>query len=87
MGDSSTTIDAAYASAIGRLTPTEKVARGLAMLDWTRRWIGRQIVAEHGPMSPERLRLEVARRLYQSEPETCRLIALALAELNADVST
>lgn len=87
MGDFSTTIDAAYASAMSRLTPKEKVARGLAMLDWSRRWISRQIVAEHGPMSPQRLRLEVARRLYQGEPETCRLIALALAELSANVST
>jgi hypothetical protein len=85
MGDSATTIDAAYASAIQQLTPTEKVARGLAMLGWTRRWIGRQLVAEQGPMPPQRLKLEIARRLYQNEPATCRLIDLALAELGADV--
>jgi hypothetical protein len=86
MGHSSRSIDAVHATAIGRLTPTEKVARGLAMLDWTRRWISRQIVAEYGSASPQRLRLEVARRRYRSEPATCRLIDLALAELSDDVS-
>jgi hypothetical protein len=86
MDHSSPTIDSAYASALRRFTPTQKVARGLAMLDWTRRWIGRQIVAEQGPMPPQRLKLEVARRLYQSEPETCRLIDQALTELSPDVS-
>jgi hypothetical protein len=83
----SSTVEATYHAAIDRLTPTEKVARGLAMLHWTRRWLGRQIAAERGPMPPERMRLEIARRLYQAEPATCRLIDAAIAELSADVSS
>lgn len=81
------TVEATYRTSIDRLTPTQKVARGLAILDWTRRLLGRQIAAERGPIPPERLRLEVARRLYQSEPATCRLIDAAIAELSADVSS
>jgi len=86
MNPPSPSIKATSGNALDRLTPTAKVARGLAMLDWTRRWISRQIVAERGPMPPARLRLEVARRLYQGDPATCRLIDMAIAESSADVS-
>jgi hypothetical protein len=78
-------IDDAYAAAIDRLTPTEKIARSMAMLDWSRRWIGRQVVAERGPLPEPRLRWEVALRLYGSEPATCRLIETAIAEMGRDV--
>lgn len=86
MADSSPSIDAAYHSAIDRLTPAEKVARGLALLEWTRRWLGRQIEAVQGPLPSDRLKLEIARRLYQGEPATCRLIDAAIAESSANVS-
>jgi len=85
MTGSSPTIEATYQAAIDRLTPAERVARGMAMLDWSRRWLGRQIVAERGPLPERRLRLEVALRLYGSEPATCRLIERALAETGRDV--
>ncbi|GEM_PF-338502 len=86
MLDFPSSIEVTYRAAMDRLTPAEKVARGMAMLDWSRRWLGRQIVAEEGPMPVERLRLEIARRLYRSEPATCRLIDVAIAGLNSDVS-
>jgi hypothetical protein len=79
------TIDDAYAAAIARLTPAEKIARSMAMLDWSRRWMGRQIVAESGPLPDRRLRWEVALRLYGSEPATCRLIETAIAAMGHDV--
>ena len=78
-------IDETYTAAIDRLTAVEKVARSMAMLDWSRRWIGRQIVAEQGPLPDERLRWEVALRLYGSEPATCRLIETAIAAMDRDV--
>ncbi len=86
MLDSPSSIEATYREAMDRLTPAEKVARGMAMLDWSRRWLSRQIVAEKGPIPANRLRLEVARRLYRGEPATCRLIDAAIAELSNDVS-
>jgi hypothetical protein len=82
MDDQSQAIEQTYLAAMDRLTPAAKVARGMAMLDWTRRWLGRQITAEQGPMPVERLRLEVARRLYASDPATCRLIDEALANVS-----
>jgi hypothetical protein len=85
MTDGPSAIDEAYAVAIDRLTPAEKIARSMAMLDWSRRWIGRQIIAERGPLSAHRLRWEVALRLYGSEPATCRLIETAIAHMGPDV--
>jgi hypothetical protein len=77
--------DETYSAAIDRLTTAEKIAQSMAMLDWSRRWIGRQIVAEQGPLPDERLRWEVALRLYGSEPATCRLIETAIAAMDRDV--
>lgn len=74
-------IEQHYQDAIDRLTPCEKIARGLAMFDWARGWISRQIVAERGPMQDERLRWEVALRLYGDEPITRKLIERHLAGL------
>lgn len=85
MLECSPSVEATYQAAMDRLTPAERIARGMAMLDWTRRWIGRQIVAEHGPLPAERLQLEIARRLYHGEPATCRLIDAAIAGLHTDV--
>jgi hypothetical protein len=78
-------IDETYQAALDRLTPVEKVARSMAMLDWSRSWLGRQILAERGPLPEQRLRWEVALRLYGSEPGTRRLIEIAIAELGRDV--
>jgi len=86
MTGSHSSIDATYSAAIDRLTTAEKIAQSMAMLDWSRRWISRQIVAEQGPLPDERLRWEVALRLYGSEPATCRLIETAIAGMGRDVS-
>jgi len=49
---------------------------------WAREWIGRQIVAEHGPMSERRLKMEVALRMYANEPE----VVFQLKELLRETS-
>ena len=79
-------IEERYRSDVDRLSPREKIARGLAMFDWARGWIGRQIVAERGPMAAERLRWEVALRLYRSELGPRRLIERVLDGMSRDVS-
>lgn len=79
-------IEERYQAAIDRLSPRERIARGMAMFDWTRGWIGRQIVAERGPLTPERLRWEVALRLYGDEPGPRRLIEGILDRVGRDVS-
>lgn len=75
-------IDQHYQDAIDRLTPREKIARGLAMFDWARGWISRQIVAEQGAMPHERLRWAVALRLYGDEPAMRKLIERHIAGLS-----
>lgn len=78
-------IEERYQAAIDGLSPRERVARGMAMFDWARAWIGRQIVAERGPLPTERLRWEVALRLYGDEPGPRRLIERVLARMGGDV--
>ena len=67
-------VEKEYQSRIAALTPAERVARSVAMFNMTRESIGRQVIAELGEMSYERLRWEVALRLYASEPSVCEMI-------------
>lgn len=78
-------IEPRYQAAMDALAPHERVARGLAMFDWARGWIERQIVAERGPLPRERLRWEVALRLYGDEPAARQLIERHLAGMSRDV--
>jgi len=43
--------------------------------------IARQILAQEGPMSDERLRWKVALRLYANDAAVCRLIESRLADV------
>lgn len=74
-------IEQHYQEEMDRLPPREKIARGLAMFDWARGWISRQIIAERGPMPDERLRWEVALRVYGDDPVVRTLIERHLAGL------
>lgn len=67
-------IEAIYRERMAALTPKERVARAAAMFHWNREMIARQIVAEEGPMSAERLKWRVALRLYGNEPEVAAMI-------------
>jgi len=75
-------VEAEYRRCIAAMTPAERVARAAELLHWTRETIGRRIVAERGPMSAERLKWEVALRLYGSEPQ----IRTWIEEILVDVS-
>lgn len=72
-------VEAEYQARMKALTGTERVARSMAMLKWTREMIARQIVAQEGPMSDERLQWKVALRLYAGDAAVCRLIESRLA--------
>jgi len=50
------------------------VARAAAMFQWARETIARQITAEVGPISSERLKWLVAMRQYGSDPVTRKMI-------------
>ncbi len=76
------TIEAEYQSRMDALTGTERIARSMAMLKWTREMIARQILAQEGPMSDERLRWKVALRLYAGDSAVCRLIESRLADVS-----
>ncbi len=59
-----------------------KIARAGQMYHWSRDWIMRQILAEKGAMSDERLRLEVALRMYGHEESVRSLIEKALCRVS-----
>ncbi len=75
-------VERLYQEAIDALTPAERVARSAAMFAWTRGLIARQIVAEQGATDSERLKWQVALRLYENEPIVRRLIQRKFADVS-----
>jgi len=63
-----------YEERIDAFTAKERVARAAAMFQWARETIARQIVAESGPVSPERLKWLVAMRQYGADPAVRAMI-------------
>jgi hypothetical protein len=78
----SSSIEERYQQAMAALTPRERMERSMAMFQWTREMLARQIVAERGAMSAERLKLEVALRQYGADPGARALIERALANVS-----
>ncbi|MBL8818732.1 MAG: hypothetical protein JNL58_22075 [Planctomyces sp.] len=58
------------------------VARAEEMFQWFRYWIIRQVLAEKGPMCEERLRLEIAMKMYRHEESVRQLIEKALSHVS-----
>ncbi len=58
-----------------------KVVRAAEMFQWSRDWLMRQVLAEKGPMSTERLRLEIAMRMYGHEEPVRQLIEKVLSHV------
>ena len=67
-------IEQHYQTQVSELSAAERMARSVAMLQWTRQLLARQVTAEMGDMPPERLKLEVALRQYGSEPAVRAMI-------------
>ena len=75
-------IEQHYQSQMASLAPHERIERSLAMFQWTRELLARQILAERGPLSAERLKWEVAMRQYGADPTTKALIERRLADVS-----
>jgi len=67
-------IEARFRAAQDALPPHVRVARAAAMFVWARDLIGREIIADRGPPSPERLKWETAMRMYGSDAVSRKLI-------------
>jgi len=67
-------VEEKYYERIDAMTPKERVARSCEIFQWARQAIARQIVAEQGPVSDERLKWLVALRLYGAEPGVRKMI-------------
>lgn len=74
-------IEQEYAARIDAMSIVEKMERSVAMFNWTREMIGRQIKAEKPGISDERLRWEVAYRQYADEPQARNLVERMLARV------
>lgn len=78
------TAEAAYQRAIDAMPPLEKMARVESFLRWTRNVIARKVRAELGnEISEERLKWEVALRMYQADPPIAQLIREQIARVSA----
>ena len=71
-----------YQTRMDQLSGKERVARAMRMLQWTREMLARQIVEESGAMSHERLKWEVALRLYGADQRLAKVIARKLADVS-----
>jgi hypothetical protein len=78
----SSIVEQQYTSRMDALSPQERIARCAAMLKWTRDLLGRQIIAELGAMSDERLKWEVARRMYGEDPAARAIIDQRLGHVS-----
>ena len=71
-----------YQKRMGLLSPQERMARCVAILKWTRDLLARQIQEELGEVGPERLKWEVALRMYGADPKARVLIERKLADVS-----
>jgi len=67
-------IEVEYRRRIDAMTISDRVQRAEALLSWARGFVARQILAERGPLSDERLKWEVALRQYGADPATRAMI-------------
>lgn len=72
-------VEARYRGRIDRMTIAERVERAAELYAWSRAFVARQVVAELGPLPPERLKWEVARRQYRADPSARAMIERILA--------
>jgi hypothetical protein len=78
----SSIVEQQYRSRMDALSPQERLARCTAMLKWTRDLLARQVIAELGAMSDERLKWEVAKRMYGADPAARAIIDQRLDDVS-----
>jgi hypothetical protein len=67
-------IEVEYRRRIDAMSIGERVRRAAELYAWSRGFVARQILAEQGPLSAERLKWEVALRQYGADPQARTLI-------------
>lgn len=67
-------VEKEYQARVDAMSVTEKMRRSVAMLQWARNMIAREIRTANPSISDERLKWEVAMRQYGSEPQARALI-------------
>lgn len=72
-------VEREYQARMDALSPRERMERCAAMLKWTRDMLARRVVEEFGPMSDDRLKWEVAKRMYGADPAALAIIERRLA--------
>ena len=72
-------VEALYRERIDQMTIAERVQRAADLFAWSRGFVARQVVAENGPLSGERLKWEVALRHYGADPAVRSMIQRMLA--------
>jgi len=72
-------VEALYRERIDRMTIAERVQRAADLFAWSRGFVERQVVAESGALSNERLKWEVALRQYGADPVVRSMIERMLA--------
>ena len=78
-----TLVETVYQARLATMTGAERIARSAAMLKWTREMIARQIESAIGPLSKERLKWEVALRVYGQDKKVRKLIERKLTEVSS----
>ncbi len=78
----SSVVEQAYNARMDSLSPRERMHRCAAMLKWSRDLLARQILTELGEMSAERLKWEVAKRMYGADPTARAFIDQRLADVS-----
>lgn len=67
-------VETLYQEQMQLLSPRERMDRCVAMFEWSRELVVRQIRAERGELGPEELRLELVKRIYPRDRELLQLI-------------
>ena len=76
-------VETTYQARLSAMTGAERIARSAAMLKWTREMIARQIESAMGPLSEERLKWEVALRVYGDDPKVRKWIEGRLTDVSS----
>ena len=67
-------VEREYRTRVEAMSVAERIRRAEALFLWSRDYLVRSILAARGPMPRNRLKQEVALRLYGSDPAARRLI-------------
>lgn len=80
-------VEQAFQAHVDSLAPHDRLAQCAAMFHWSRQLVERQLIAELGSLPAERLKWEVAKRMYGGDAAALTLIDRVLMERQlADVS-